>query len=207
MNSIEVFFLSNNFSWVAAKLGPYVYFLVLGLLFSLLVVWKLKFKGHVRILFLISLPLVMFSLYFSFYPIFQGDFSNEKKVFKRNESMIELKENRLIILSLPGCPYCLESMERMRIVKQRHPEITIEYKVCHGDSSAIRWFQNLYGERYKGKNDFDYSLASDVKMTSKLAAGLYPTYILTNKSSLKVWSVEQFGMSAIDEVEEVLSKE
>jgi hypothetical protein len=200
MNSIEVFFLSNNFSWVAAKLGPYVYFLVLGLLFSLIVVWKLKFKGHVRILFLISLPLVTFSLYFSFYPIFQGDFSNEKKVFKRNESMIELKENRLIILSLPGCPYCLESMERMRIVKQRHPEITIEYKLCHGDSSAIKWFQN------KGKNDFDYSLASDVKMTSKLAAGLYPTYILTNKSSLKVWSVEQFGMAAIDEVEEVLSK-
>jgi hypothetical protein len=200
MNSIEVFFLSNNFSWVAAKLGPYVYFLVLGLLFSLLVIWKFKFKGHVRILFLISLPLVTLSLYFSFYPIFQGDFSNEKVVFPRNASMIELKENRLIVLSLPGCPYCLESMERMRIVKQRHPEITIEYKVCHGDSSAIRWFQN------KGKNDFEYSLASDVKMTSKLAAGLYPTYVLTNTYSLTVWSVEQFGMTAIDEVEEVLTK-
>jgi len=200
MNSIEVFFLSNNFSWVTSKLGPYGYFLVLGLLFSLLVIWKFKFKGHVRILFLISLPLVTLSLYFSFYPIFQGDFSNEKVVFPRNASMIELKENRLIVLSLPGCPYCLESMERMRIVKQRHPEITIEYKVCHGDSSAIRWFQN------KGKNDFEYSLASDVKMTSKLAAGLYPTYVLTNTSSLTVWSVEQFGMTAIDEVEEVLTK-
>lgn len=200
MNSIEVFFLSNNFSWVASKLGPYVYFLVLGLLFSLLVIWKFKFKGHVRILFLISLPLVTLSLYFSFYPIFQGDFSNEKVVFPRNASMIELKENRLIVLSLPGCPYCLESMERMRIVKQRHPEITIEYKVCHGDSSAIRWFQN------KGKSDFEYSLASDVNMTSKLAAGLYPTYVLTNTSSLTVWSVEQFGMTAIDEVEEVLTK-
>jgi hypothetical protein len=43
-------------------------------------------------------------------------------------------------------------------------------------------------------------------MTSKLAAGLYPAYVLTNRSSLTVWSVEQFGMSAIDEVEEVLSK-
>lgn len=200
MNSIETFFLSNNFSWVAAKWGPYVYFLVLGLLFSLLVVWKFKFKGHIRILFLISIPLVTLSLYFSFYPIFQGDFSNEKVVFPRNASMIELKENRLIVLSLPGCPYCLESMERMRMVKQRHPEITIEYKVCHGDSSAIRWFKN------KGKNDFDYSLASDVKMTSKLAAGLYPTYVLTNRSSLTVWSVEQFGMAAIDEVEEELTK-
>ena len=200
MNSLESYFLSNNFSWVAAKLGPYVYFLVLGLLFSLLVVWKLKFKGHVRILFLISLPLVTLSLYFSFYPIFQGDFSNEKVIVPRNESMVELKENRLVVLSLPGCPYCLESMERMRIVKQRHPEITIEYKLCHGDSSAIRWFQN------KGKNDFEYSLVSDVKMTSKLASGLYPTYVLTNKSSLKVWSVEQFGMAALDEVEEVLSK-
>jgi hypothetical protein len=200
MNSIEVFFLSNNFSWVAAKLGPYVYFLVLGLLFSLLVVWKFKFKGHVRVLFLISLPLVTLSLYFSFYPIFQGDFSHEKVIFPRNESMIELKENRLVVLSLPGCPYCLESMERMRIVKQRHPEITIEYKVCHGDSAAIRWFQG------KGKDDFEYSLASDVKMTSRLAAGLYPTYVLANRSSVTVWSVEQFGMSAIDEVEEVLSK-
>lgn len=200
MNSIESYFLSNNFSWVTAKLGPYVYFLVLGLLFSLLVVWKFKFKGHVRVLFLISLPLVTLSLYFSFYPIFQGDFSNEKVIFPRNESMVELKENRLIVLSLPGCPYCLESMKRMRMVKQRHPEITIEYKVCHGDSSAIRWFKN------KGKNDFEYSLASNVKMTSKLAAGLYPAYVLTNRSSLTVWSVEQFGMSAIDEVEEVLSK-
>jgi hypothetical protein len=200
MNSIESYFLSNNFSWATAKLGPYVYFLVLGLLFSLLVVWKFKFKGHVRVLFLISLPLVTLSLYFSFYPIFQGDFSNEKVIFPRNESMVELKENRLIVLSLPGCPYCLESMERMRMIKQRHPEITIEYKVCHGDSSAIRWFKN------KGKNDFEYSLASNVKMTSKLAAGLYPAYVLTNRSSLTVWSVEQFGMSAIDDVEEVLSK-
>ena len=200
MNSIEVFFLTNNFSWVAAKLGPYVYFLILGLLFGLLVVWKLKFKGHVRVLFLISLPLVMFSLYFSFYPIFKGDFSNENKLFKRNESMIELKENRLIVLSLPGCPYCLESMERMRIVKQRHPNITIEYKVCHGDSASLIWF-----EKY-GKKDFDYSIASNAEMTSKLAQGLYPTYVLSRKSYLIVWSVEQFGMSAIDEVEESFSK-
>ena len=206
MNSLESFFLLNDFSWVASRLIPYVLFLLIGLLCSLLIVWKFKFIDHIRILFLISFPLVTLSLYFSFYPIFQGDFSNEKVIFPRNESMVELKENRLIVLSLPGCPYCLESMERMRIVKQRHPEITIEYKVCHGDSSAIRWFQNMYGERYKGKNDFNFSLASDTKMTSKLAAGLYPAYVLTNRSSLTVWSVEQFGMSAIDDVEEVLSK-
>lgn len=201
MNSIEGFFLANNFSWVAAKLGPYVYFLVLGLLFGLLVVWKLKFKGHVRILFLISIPIVSLSLYFSFYPIYQGDFSNERKCLNRDSSMSEFKENRLVVLSLPGCPYCLESMERMRILKQRHPSVTIEYKVCHGDSSSLRWFQN------KGKNDFEYSLATNVDMTSKLAQGLYPTYVLSRKSYLIVWSVEQFGMSAIDEVEETLSKQ
>ena len=201
MNSIEGFFLANNFSWVAAKLGPYVYFLVLGLLFGLLVVWKLKFKGHVRILFLISIPIVSLSLYFSFYPIYQGDFSNERKCLNRDSSMSEFKENRLVVLSLPGCPYCLESMERMRILKQRHPSVTIEYKVCHGDSSGLRWFQN------KGKNDFEYSLATNVDMTSKLAQGLYPTYVLSRKSYLIVWSVEQFGMSAIDEVEETLSKQ
>ncbi len=114
--------------------------------------------------------------------------------------MEELKTNRLVILSLPGCPYCLESMERMRIVKQRHPNLIIEYKVCHGDSASIQWF-----EKY-GKKDFDYSIASNVEMTSKLAQGLYPTYVLPNKTFLKVWSVEQFGMSAIDEVEETLSE-
>jgi thioredoxin-related protein len=200
MNSLETFFLSCDFSWVASRLFPYALFLLIGLLCSLLVVWRFKFIGHIRILFLISLPLVFVSFYFSFYPIYQGDFANDQSVFQRNRSMLELKENRLIVLSLPGCPYCLESMERMRMVKQRHPEITIEYKVCHGDSSAIRWFKN------KGKNDFDYSLASDVKMTSKLAQGLYPTYVMTNQSILRVWSVEQFGMAALDEVEEILNK-
>ena len=201
MNSIEGFFLANNFSWVAAKLGPYVCFVVLGLLFGLLVVWKLKFKGHVRILFLISIPIVSLSLYFAFYPIYQGDFSNENQRIMRDNKMGELKLNRLVVLSLPGCPYCLESMERMRIVKQRHPSVTIEYKVCHGDSASLKWFKKY------GKNDFEYSLATNVDMTSKLAQGLYPTYVLSRKSYLIVWSVEQFGMSAIDEVEETLSKQ
>ncbi len=199
MNSIEVFFLSNNFSWVAAKLLPYVFFLILGLLLSLLVVWRLKFKGHVRVLFLISVPLVSLSLYFAFYPIYQGDFSHEKKSLNRDYTMNEFKENRLIVLSLPGCSYCLESMECLKIMKQRHPEIIIEYKVCHGDSSGIQWFQN------KGKGDFVYSLAKDVEMTSKLAQGVYPTYVLSEKSKVTVWSIEQFSVLAMDDLEELLS--
>jgi hypothetical protein len=200
MNSFELFFLSNDFSWVAARLIPYALFLLFGLLVSAIIVRKFHFKGHVRVLFLLSIPLVSLSVYFAIFPIYQGDFSNASQQFARSAQMKELKTNRLIILSLPGCPYCIESMERMRIVKQRHPNMTIEYKVCHGDSASLLWFKKY------GKKEFEYSLASNIKMTSKLAQGLYPSYVLPNKSFLKVWSVEQFGLSAIDEVEESLSK-
>jgi hypothetical protein len=200
MNPFEVYFLSNGFSWVSARLFPYFSCVLLGVLLAYLLVKIFRFKGHVKLLYIISIPLVFLSVYFAIYPIYQGDFSHASQKFKRNAQMKELKTNRLVILSLPGCPYCLESMERMRIVKQRHPNITIEYKVCHGDSASLLWFKKY------GKNDFDYSIASNVEMTSKLAQGLYPCYVLPNKSFLKVWSVEQFGMSAIDEVEESLSK-
>ena len=200
MNSFEVYFLSNGFSWCSSRLFPYLAFVVLGLLFAFLLVWILRIKGHVKALFLVSIPLVVLSFYFAMFPIYQGDFSNENQQIKRDYKMGELKLNRLVVLSLPGCPYCLESMERMRIVKQRHPSITIEYKVCHGDSASLLWFKKY------GKKDFVYSLATNVDMTSKLAQGLYPTYVLSRKSYLIVWSVEQFGMSGIDEVEASLSK-
>jgi hypothetical protein len=200
MNSFEVYFLNNGFSWVAARALPYLFCVLLGLLIAYLLVRIFRFKGHVKLLYIISIPLVLLSLYFAIFPIYEGDFSNENQRFKRNTKMVELSTNRLVILSLPGCPYCLESMERMRIVKQRHPNISIEYKVCHGDSTSLRWFKKY------GKKDFDYSIASNVDMTSKLAQGLYPTYVLSTKSFLKVWTVEQFGMSAMDEVEETLSK-
>lgn len=199
MNPFETYFLSNGFSWVSARLFPFFTCVALGLLVAYFLVKIFRFKGHVRLLYFISIPLVFLSIYFAIFPIYQGDFTNASQQFKRNAQMEELETNRLVILSLPGCPYCLESMERMRIVKKRHPNITIEYKVCHGDSASLHWF-----EKY-GKKDFDYSIASNVEMTSKLAQGLYPTYVLPNKTFLKVWSVEQFGMSAIDEVEETLS--
>jgi hypothetical protein len=200
MNSFEVYFLSNGFSWCSSRLFPYLTVVVFGALIAFLLVRMFRLKAHVKLLFVVSVPLVVLSFYFAMFPIYQGDFSNDKQGIRRNAEMDELKSNRLVVLSLPGCPYCLESMERMRIVKQRHPNITIEYKVCHGDSASLIWF-----EKY-GKNDFVYSLASNSEMTSKLAQGLYPTYVLPNKSFVKVWSVEQFGMSAIDEVEESLSK-
>ncbi len=200
MNSFEVYFLSNGFSWCSSRLLPYLAFVVFGLLLAFLLAWILRFKGHVKVLFVVSIPLVVLSFYFALFPIYQGDFSKNHERIRRNAEMEELKSKRLVVLSLPGCPYCLESMERMRMVKQRHPNMTIEYKVCHGDSASLKWF-----EKY-GKNDFVYSLASNSDMTSKLARGLYPTFVLPNKSFLKVWSVDQFGMSAIDEVEETLSK-
>ena len=200
MNAFEVYFLSNGFSWVSARLLPFLSCLLLGLFIACLLVRIFRFNGHVKLLYIISIPLVFLSVYFAIFPIYQGDFSNASQKFTRNAQMKELKTNRLVILSLPGCPYCLESMERMHVVKQRHPNITIEYKVCHGDSASLEWFKQ------HGKNDFDYSIASNLEMTSKLALGLYPTYVLPNKSFVKVWSVEQFGMLAIDEVEESLSK-
>ena len=84
----------------------------------------------------------------------------------------------------------------MKKIKQREPNISIEYIVCSSDTLAKEWYDN------EGDGIIDVRLAKDIESMSRLAKGRYPTFVLVDDSGeLKTWSNDSFGVVAIDEVE------
>jgi glutaredoxin len=202
MNSIENFFLEIGLNWTLSKALPYLIALLLGaiLVFFILKIIRTK-KKWLRISIGILLFPLFFVAYFVLHPIFEGDFSNNGQKIQRTISDKEIKNNQLTVLTIPGCPYCAESMNRMKQLKLRNPKIQIDYVVVHGDSSSIEWYKSMAGD-----SKIDVRLATENEEMSKLAQGKYPTFVRSEEKLLTCWNNDGFGVRALDEVESVLGK-
>ncbi len=202
MNFIEFFFLDMGLSWTWSKLIPYLLSFILGLVFLVLLRKRIAgYKKGFRLFFQFFIFISFFVLYFSFYPIYEGDFTNSSIKIERTEENRELVGQKLVVLTIPGCRFCYESIGRMKELKKRNSLIEIEYLVCSEDENTIHWYKEEAGK------DIKVSLAMNLKAMIELAKGSFPTFVLVNgKNELKVWSNSLFGVMAIDEVEEVLGK-
>ena len=200
MNSIEYLLLDTGLSWTMSKLLPYLIAVALGISLVFLLKKKLaNMNRPVRIVIKGIALLIPFFAYFGYTPIFQGDFSNNSTEFVLTESEKELTGKKLVVLTIPGCPYCFQALGKMKKLKSRNEKIEIEYIVCHADPETIKWYSN------EGGKAVNVRLATDVQSMVKVAKGSFPTFALvSNDSTLKVWSNDNFGVLAIDEVEELL---
>ena len=200
MNSIEIFLLDAGLSWTISKLLPYIITIALGISLVFLLKKKLaNLNRPVRILIKGLALLIPFFVYFGYAPIYQGDFSNNSREFILTESEKELAGKKLVVLTIPGCPHCYTALGKMKKLKSRNNKIEIEYVVCHTDPETTKWYSNEAGKAINVK------LADDAKSMSKLAKHSFPTFVLVNNDSpLKVWSNDNFGVLAIDEVEQLL---
>ena len=201
MNSIEVFLLNIGFSWTASKVVPYAIMAVLGLLLAYLVIKRIKIKFKlVKWSIALILFVTPFFIYFSFSPIYEGDFSNNS-VIESNELFPEINGHKLIVLSIPNCPFCHEAIGRLKKIKERAPQTEIEFIVCSSDSSTMDWYKE------KGEGLITFRLAEDIDAMSLLAEGHYPTFVFVNgTNTLKKWSNDNFGVNAIDEIENQFHK-
>jgi hypothetical protein len=197
MSSVEQFFLNSGFSWTISKALPYILSIVLGLI--LLFLFRKAFKKKALLKWSLRLVLLVlpFALYFAYSPIYQGDFSNAGEEIERDPALAELTGDKLIVIAIPGCPFCLEAMDRMHLLHDRAPELQIEYRVCTSDSSALNWYREKAGDAIQ------VTLADSVIAMSELAQHSFPTFILVkgDKRPLKRWSNDSFGVAALDEVE------
>ena len=200
MNLIESFLLDTGLSWTMSKLLPYLIAIALGISLVFLLKKKLaNMNRPIRIVIKGLALLIPFFAYFGYAPIFQGDFSNNSTEFVITESEKELTGKKLVVLTIPGCPYCFQALGKMKKLKSRNEKIEIEYIVCHTDPETIKWYSN------QGGKAVNVRLATDVQSMVKVAKGSFPTFALvSNDSTLKVWSNDNFGVLAIDEVEELL---
>jgi hypothetical protein len=193
MNSFESFFLDKGLSYTLSKLLPYIIMPLIGLIVWLIVKRWFK-KGWMRLATFVIFLAVPFVLYFSAHPIYEGDFANKAEEIERTGELAAIPATRLLVITIPDCPHCKASIGRMRAFKLRNPKASIEYRVCSKKISDI----NAYKAEAKG--EFPVRLAKDPEALSKVAHGSFPTFVLIKKTSASLWSNDNFGVGALDEV-------
>jgi thioredoxin-related protein len=198
MNAIENLFLDIGLSWTMSKIIPYILSLLIGILFVYLFrkTYR-KAKKPLRWLLSIAIVVISFTTYFLYAPIYEGDFSNNSTEVEKTEELAELTGKKLIVISIPGCPYCYDAIDKMLILKNRVPTAEIEYVVCGTtDSLALEWYKE------KGGDAINVRLSENSEALSKLAGGSFPAFVIVdNNKILTKWSNDSFGVSALDEVE------
>lgn len=197
MNSVEIFLLDCGFSWTLSRLLPYIVFPLIGFLIWLLVRKRMDSMGAKLLVFVILVPGI-FTAYFISNPIYEGDFANNAKTVA---VLPELKKEKqtLVVVTIPGCPFCMESVHRMKSFKERNPKLNIEYRVCSADTDAITAYADI------AKGAFPVVLATDRDALAKTAGLRFPAYVLTDGKSARRWSNNDFGVAALDEVEDAFN--
>ncbi len=197
INWIEDLLLGVGLSWTMSKTLPYVLCIIIGIVVMLFLKKRMRTTSKLLKWIVGSIGLILpFVFYFSFHPIYEGDFSNNSISVDMENDLSELRGEKMVIISIANCPYCYESITRVKKLKERNPDINIEMRVCSSDSNSVNWYNEVAGE------NMNVVLAENKEALAKLAFGSFPTFVLVNNDSpLTVWSNDDFGVRAMDEVE------
>lgn len=182
-------------SWTVSKAIPYTTSILLGVLFIFLIrKWKTKIKW-ISIATKFMIFIFPFTLYFAFYPIYEGDFSN-KGVSTRSNLAFPLQKSITVIV-LPNCPYCYQSLSLMMKLKKRNPSIAITYWVATSDTIPEKTaILRVMPKEFKAIQQHE------TKAISELTKGTFPCFVISNnKKAVKIWNNNQFGVRALDEIE------
>ncbi len=195
MNSIENFFLDLGLSWSLSKAIPYLLFILSGFFLALLsrkIQLKKKWIKHTISTLLFALP---FTIYFTLYPIYEGDLTNQG--FKPKSKILFPTTKTLTVVVLPDCPYCHQSIPLIDKIKTRNPKMNINFWVVSSDSLPAK-----SGILSKIPSEFKILQRHDVLEISQLTSGTFPCFVLSDKKKvIQVWNNNQFGVRAIDEIE------
>ena len=180
-------------SFTASKFLPYFLAVLLGFFFSKLLYRHISASKIIRNIFITLITILPFGIYFSIYPIFEGDINSEGVVIRKN---LDLPKNKdLLIIALADCPFCIQSQKTIKIIHQKNKRIKAEYIIVNGTKQdSIRYARMLHG----------FASCRTVKNSVPLTQtiqGKFPSFILVQKGRLKkVWNNNNFSVRAWDEV-------
>lgn len=195
---MEELLLNIGFSHTLSKLTPYLISVLVGILLMRQTLNSSFFKYKIaKWTIAILLLLVPFVAYFSVNPIYEGDFSQNGKEMKiRNAKTTEMGEG-LLVLSIPGCPYCFESIPSLKQLKKRNPELKITFAVTGSDDKSV---MKDYLREVNGA--FKVELMPNSNALVGETGGLFPAFVLVkNGTANYVWTNDQFGVRAKDRLE------
>ena len=176
-----------------AKALPYILALLIGLLLSRLLFRK-KNK-RLKLLFGLPVSLIFFAAYFIFHPIYEGDFSN-RSYKPKSGNLVEVKNDEFVVVAIPGCMYCLESIEKLNKLKKRNPDLKIRFVVLSSDDEDLKYYREI------AVPTISVVKAKETKRFLEISKGGFPTFLSVRSGKiLKAWSNDSFGVLALDEIE------
>lgn len=196
--AIELRLLHWNFGWTFTRILLYALPVFLGLIVCFMVWRRTRKKARFVSIFIglacLSLP---FGLCFALNPIYEGDFSNESKHFHSKVYPKEFEQADLIMIGIPGCGFCLEATTKLKLLKQRNPNLRIKVLLCTTDSTQLEVF------RKKLPQGIQVAMPYNHRDIFSLSNGKFPAFIFVNhrKGGYTFWSNNQFGLRALDAVE------
>jgi thioredoxin-related protein len=138
-----------------------------------------------------------FSIGFALNPIYEGDLSSSSTTIDNTIKLKEFKNNDLIVIAIPGCKYCMESIRDLKRMKARKPELKISFLVCSTTKNDINAYQQEAGDLFKVK------LVSNLDAAVQFAEGAFPTFVkLEEGKPTHKWNNSLFGAKAKDLVEQ-----
>lgn len=196
MNTIEEGLLALGLSWQASKLLPYLLALLLGLFGWLLV--RKKIPGHgMKALFLAVLMAIPFFGYFIYSPLYEGDFTNQPSVHVLTQELNGLKSNELIVLSIPDCPFCYQSIEYANRLVERNPRLKITYIVLSHQPNGAEAY------RKRAHSSIRFKLGIHLSELTEVAQSKFPTFVIQRHGKLETWGFSDVGPAVLDYFEAI----
>ena len=196
---IELLLINTGFSWTFSKIFPYALLILFGIILCIE-----SRKGIVRRWVKNSIGILSFvapfGLGFIFNPIYEGDFSKQGTSIVKNASPADFKKDGLMVITIPNCPFCFGSIQKLKLIKRRQPALEIDFVVCANNKE--------YLQKYKKEinGSFPIRIADNADSLVFTANFRFPAFVLVkNKKPNYVWSNDQFGVRAIDEMEKTVT--
>jgi hypothetical protein len=180
--------------WTFLKLLPYILSVVGGIFLSL-VFSRTRFKKVKYIVWVLP-----FAIYFIFQPIYEGDFSNDYREYPTNKLPIEIEKDQLIVVVIPGCPFCYNSIQTMKEFQARNSKLRVHYIVCSTEQTSILDYKKEINGAFSIEN------TKAPKKWAKIVKGRFPSFVYVAAKNSKIWSNDGFGVRAKDAIESSLKE-
>lgn len=192
---IESYFVEMQVSWSLSKLLPYAMLLVCTLVIAwqisrLILLPTLRAK---RIL-IISTLLGLTTLGFAIQPLYEGEFKDN--ITPAISDQLRFRNTDLVMVGIPGCTYCLASLDGIKQLKRRNPSMRIKVVLCRPNRNDLNQYRKIAGKSIR------VSRASNPDEITALVSGKFPTYLWVKNGEVKLlWPNNRFGSGAKDFLE------
>lgn len=200
MGFFEYFFIDLGLSWTLSKFLPYVILVSVGVMLGRAInhLFMKRSQRWKQLIVLMLAPLCLFIGYFAYSPIYIGDVRNGAEESLDAINVSEFEEQNLVIIAIPGCPYCAESFDLANKIQSRIPSASISFVLSYGDSSDLNYYKELADPR------INLSISSNETALLEVSKGNYPSYAILKEGKVKSWSNNSIGVLALDEIEKHL---